>query len=171
MWKKKKEEAFIKKIYEPQHTHTCTHTSHSSINFSSKGRKAVKSQFSKTALICATAKKMGMGSLKFILWHIFAAWRQHRTPLTDNGLYFLSAKCFLFLKLKAEKVIRLTFTLATEWQGNFHTCSSLFYSFSIFLFSLHSSLFSLVFFFYWRGVVCWFVFFNLKSHLVVSIPR
>jgi hypothetical protein len=50
-----------------------THTSHSSMDFSSKGRKTViNNQFSKQATL-VLPKKEEFGSLEFILWHTVAA--------------------------------------------------------------------------------------------------
>ena len=134
-WNVKK--GFIIKSWTTAYIQAYTHITLINEFFLQEQKTVMKNQFSKQArFVPSLKKKEGMGSLKFILWHIFAAWRQLRIPLTDNGPHFISEKCVLFLKLKAEKVIRFAFTLATEWQGNFHqTCSFLFSSFSIFLFS------------------------------------
>ena len=148
--------------------HTGIHTHHTrQWIFLARAENCHEEPIFQTGWICATPKKKeGVGSLKFILWHIFAAWRQLRTPLTDNGPHFISEKCVLFLKLKAEKVIRFAFTLATEWQGNFHqTCSFLFCSFPSFLFSFTFILILAI------ALSLSFFFFYLKSNLGVSISH
>lgn len=121
--------------------HTHTHTSYSSVNFSSKGEKLSWRANFPNRLVCATPQKQGWES--FISWRLFHGIhllleRQLGTPWTDNGPHFISEKWVWFLKLKAERDIRLAFTPATDWQGNFHHTYS-----SHFPLFLHSPLFSL----------------------------
>lgn len=114
----------------------------------SKGRKTViKNQFSKQARFVLPLKRRVWG-----IWTLFYGIHllpednsEHHWQIMDHISYLRNV---LFLKLKAEKVIRFAFTLATEQQGNFHHTYSFFF-FLHFPFSsslLHSPLFLLSFF-------------------------
>lgn len=150
-------------IHTGAHARTRTHTHHTRPWIPlSKGRKTViKNQFSKQARFVPPLKRRMWG-----IWTLF--YGIHLLPednseqhwqLMDHISYLRDV---LFLKLKAEKVIRFAFTLATEWQGNFHhTYSFFFSSFSIFLFSLTFAFILALSFF----------FFYLKSSLGVSISH